>query len=114
MLIGIVVTNAIVLLDLVERPARSGLSTTDALIEGGQDPRPADPHDAIATSPGPDTRSSRFNQGYSIDRRGARARRDIGGLLLVDVPDLDRGAVVYSLVDGGKTAIGGGADVATP
>ena len=36
MLIGIVVTNAIVLLDLVERLRREGYSTHDALIEGGR------------------------------------------------------------------------------
>jgi HAE1 family hydrophobic/amphiphilic exporter-1 len=36
MLIGIVVTNAIVLLDLVERLRRQGYSTRDALIEGGR------------------------------------------------------------------------------
>jgi HAE1 family hydrophobic/amphiphilic exporter-1 len=36
MLIGIVVTNAIVLLDLVERLRREGMSTHDALIEGGK------------------------------------------------------------------------------
>ena len=36
MLIGIVVTNAIVLLDLVERLRREGHSTRDALIEGGR------------------------------------------------------------------------------
>ena len=36
MLIGIVVTNAIVLLDLVERLRREGYSTRDALIEGGR------------------------------------------------------------------------------
>ena len=36
MLIGIVVTNAIVLLDLVERLRREGHSTHDALIEGGR------------------------------------------------------------------------------
>ena len=36
MLIGIVVTNAIVLLDLVERLRSEGHSTKDALIEGGR------------------------------------------------------------------------------
>ena len=36
MLIGIVVTNAIVLLDLVERLRAEGYSTHDALIEGGR------------------------------------------------------------------------------
>ena len=36
MLIGIVVTNAIVLLDLVERLRAEGYSTRDALIEGGR------------------------------------------------------------------------------
>ena len=35
MLIGIVVTNAIVLLDLVERLRAEGYSTRDALIRGG-------------------------------------------------------------------------------
>jgi HAE1 family hydrophobic/amphiphilic exporter-1 len=36
MLIGIVVTNAIVLLDLVERLRSEGHSTRDALVEGGK------------------------------------------------------------------------------
>src|SRR4029078_8752420 len=36
MLVGIVVTNAIVLLDLVEQHKRRGLKTREALIEGGR------------------------------------------------------------------------------
>jgi multidrug efflux pump subunit AcrB len=36
MLIGIVVTNAIVLLDLVEQLRHKGMSTRDALIQGGR------------------------------------------------------------------------------
>jgi HAE1 family hydrophobic/amphiphilic exporter-1 len=36
MLVGIVVTNAIVLLDLVEQHKRRGLNTREALIEGGR------------------------------------------------------------------------------
>src|SRR5207249_1430118 len=38
MLVGIVVTNAIVLLDLVEQHRRRGLNTREALIEGGRTP----------------------------------------------------------------------------
>src|SRR5205085_12599537 len=36
MLIGIVVTNAIVMLDLVERLRREGMTTHDSLVEGGR------------------------------------------------------------------------------
>ena len=36
MLVGIVLTNAIVLIELVEQLRRSGLSSYDALIQGGE------------------------------------------------------------------------------
>jgi HAE1 family hydrophobic/amphiphilic exporter-1 len=36
MLVGIVLTNAIVLMALVEQLRKSGMSTSDALIQGGQ------------------------------------------------------------------------------
>ena len=44
MLTGIVVTNAIVFLDMVEQYRDRGLSLHDAIIEGGRQPAP-DPHD---------------------------------------------------------------------
>jgi HAE1 family hydrophobic/amphiphilic exporter-1 len=73
MLIGIVVTNAIVLLDLVERLRREGMSTYDALIEGGR-PRPAHPDDGDRDDPRAGPARRRLQPGLD-HRRRARHRR---------------------------------------
>ena len=52
MLIGIVVTNAIVLLDFVEQLRARGVPTTEALVQGRQHPRATHPHDRGGDHPG--------------------------------------------------------------
>jgi HAE1 family hydrophobic/amphiphilic exporter-1 len=112
MLIGIVVTNAIVLLDLVERLRRSGLSTTDALIEGGKTRVRPILMTAIATILALIPLAAGFNQGSIIAAELGTVV--IGGLFSSTFLTLIVVPVVYSLVDGGKTAIGRRRGVATP
>ena len=85
MLIGIVVTNAIVLLDLVERLRSEGHSTRDALIEGGRTQGPADPHDGDRHDPRPDPACRGVQPGFDHRRRAGhgRHRRPVQ----LDVPD---------------------------
>ena len=112
MLIGIVVTNAIVLLDLVERLRRSGLSTTDALIEGGKTRVRPILMTAIATILALIPLAAGFNQGSIIAAELGTVV--IGGLFSSTFLTLIVVPVVYSLVDGGKTMIGRQRGVATP
>jgi HAE1 family hydrophobic/amphiphilic exporter-1 len=100
MLIGIVVTNAIVLLDLVERMRRSGLSTTDALIEGGKTRVRPILMTAIATILALIPLAAGFNQGSIIAAELGTVV--IGGLFSSTFLTLIVVPVVYSLVDGGK------------
>jgi HAE1 family hydrophobic/amphiphilic exporter-1 len=100
MLIGIVVTNAIVLLDLVERLKSEGHSTRDALIEGGRTRIRPILMTAIATILALVPLASGLNEGSIIAAELGTVV--IGGLLsstfltLVVVPS------VYSMVDGAK------------
>ena len=90
MLIGIVVTNAIVLLDLVEQHRRRGLPTYEALIEGGRTRVRPILMTAIATilaliplAPRPlRGRDHRLRAGHGGHRRA----------LLLDLPDPHRGS----------------------
>ena len=104
MLIGIVVTNAIVLLDLVERLRRSGLSTTDALIEGGKTRVRPILMTAIATILALIPLAAGFNQGSIIAAELGTVV--IGGLFSSTFLTLIVVPVVYSLVDGGKGMLG--------
>jgi HAE1 family hydrophobic/amphiphilic exporter-1 len=104
MLIGIVVTNAIVLLDLVERLRRSGLSTTDALIEGGRTRVRPILMTAIATILALIPLAAGFNQGSIIAAELGTVV--IGGLFSSTFLTLIVVPVVYSLVDGGKGMVG--------
>ena len=73
MLIGIVVTNAIVLLDLVERLRARGLLDPRRPDRGWPDPCPADPDDRDRDDPGADPAGRGLQPG--LDHRGrARAR----------------------------------------
>ncbi len=104
MLIGIVVTNAIVLLDLVERLRRSGLSTTDALIEGGKTRVRPILMTAIATILALIPLAAGFNQGSIIAAELGTVV--IGGLFSSTFLTLIVVPVVYSLVDGVKGSLG--------
>ena len=100
MLIGIVVTNAIVLLDLVERLRRNGMNTHDALIEGGHVRVRPILMTAIATMLALIPLAAGFNQGSIIAAELGTVV--IGGLFSSTFLTLIVIPVVYSLVDGAK------------
>jgi HAE1 family hydrophobic/amphiphilic exporter-1 len=101
MLIGIVVTNAIVLLDLVERLRRQGMSTHEALIEGGRTRVRPILMTAIATILALIPLAAGFNQGSIIAAELGTVV--IGGLFSSTFLTLIVVPVVYSLVDGART-----------
>ena len=111
MLIGIVVTNAIVLLDLVERLRAEGYSTKEALIEGGRTRVRPILMTAIATILALIPLAAGFNQGSIIAAELGTVV--IGGLFSSTFLTLIVIPVVYSLVDGLKVRVarrfGGGA-----
>ena len=98
MLIGIVVTNAIVLLDLVERLRAQGMGTTEALIEGGRTRLRPILMTAIATILALIPLAAGFNQGSIIAAELGTVV--IGGLFTSTFLTLLVIPVVYSLVDG--------------
>jgi HAE1 family hydrophobic/amphiphilic exporter-1 len=103
MLIGIVVTNAIVLLDLVERLRAQGHSTKDALIEGGRTRVRPILMTAIATILALIPLAAGFNQGSIIAAELGTVV--IGGLFSSTFLTLLVIPVLYSLVDGGKSGL---------
>jgi HAE1 family hydrophobic/amphiphilic exporter-1 len=105
MLIGIVVTNAIVLLDLVERLRADGHSTHDALIEGGRTRLRPILMTAIATILALVPLAAGFNQGSIIAAELGTVV--IGGLLSSTLLTLLVIPVIYSLVDGLKRRVAG-------
>lgn len=104
MLIGIVVTNAIVLLDLVERLRAHGESTTEALVEGGRTRVRPILMTAIATMLALIPLAAGFNEGSIIAAELGTVV--IGGLFSSTFLTLIVVPVVYSLVDDGKLRIG--------
>ena len=104
MLIGIVVTNAIVLLDLVERLRREGHSTRDALIEGGKTRVRPILMTAIATILALLPLAAGFNEGSIIAAELGTVV--IGGLFSSTFLTLLVVPVVYSLVNGGRESLG--------
>jgi HAE1 family hydrophobic/amphiphilic exporter-1 len=104
MLIGIVVTNAIVLLDLVERLRSEGHSTRDALIEGGRTRVRPILMTAIATILALIPLAAGFNQGSIIAAELGTVV--IGGLFSSTFLTLLVIPAVYALVDGLKVRIG--------
>jgi HAE1 family hydrophobic/amphiphilic exporter-1 len=103
MLIGIVVTNAIVLLDLVEHLRARGMSTHDALIEGGRTRVRPILMTAIATILALIPLAAGFNQGSIIAAELGTVV--IGGLFSSTFLTLLVVPVVYSLVDGLRTRL---------
>ena len=98
MLIGIVVTNAIVLLDLVERLRSKGMATKEALIEGGRTRVRPILMTAIATILALIPLAAGFNQGSIIAAELGTVV--IGGLFSSTFLTLLVIPVLYSLVDG--------------
>ncbi|MFH0751025.1 MAG: efflux RND transporter permease subunit, partial [Chloroflexota bacterium] len=105
MLIGIVVTNAIVLLDLVERLRKEGHSTRDALIEGGRTRVRPILMTAIATILALIPLAAGFSEGSIIAAELGTVV--IGGLFSSTFLTLLVVPVLYSLVEGGKASFFG-------
>jgi HAE1 family hydrophobic/amphiphilic exporter-1 len=105
MLIGIVVTNAIVLLDLVERLRAQGMSTHDALVEGGRTRVRPILMTAIATILALIPLAAGLNQGSIIAAELGTVV--IGGLFSSTFLTLLVVPVVYSLVDGLRSRLSG-------
>jgi HAE1 family hydrophobic/amphiphilic exporter-1 len=103
MLIGIVVTNAIVLLDLVERLRREGHSTKDALVEGGRTRVRPILMTAIATILALMPLALGLSKGSIIASELGTVV--IGGLFSSTFLTLLVIPVLYSLVDGGKSGL---------
>ncbi|HEX6868389.1 MAG TPA: efflux RND transporter permease subunit, partial [Candidatus Limnocylindrales bacterium] len=103
MLIGIVVTNAIVLLDLVERLRAEGKPTREALIEGGRTRVRPILMTAIATILALIPLAAGFNQGSII--AGELGTVVIGGLFSSTFLTLLVVPAVYFLVDGMKARV---------
>ena len=117
MLIGIVVTNAIVLLDFVEQLRRRGYSTHDALVGGGRTRVRPILMTAIATILALMPVAAGFAHGSIIAEELATVV--IGGLFTSTFLTLLVIPVIYSLVEGGKDGFkrrfgGGGALEADP
>ena len=103
MLIGIVVTNAIVLLDLVERLRAEGYSTRDALIRGGHTRLRPILMTAIATILALVPLAAGFNEGSIIAAELGTVV--IGGLISSTFLTLLVIPAIYSLVDGLKQRV---------
>jgi HAE1 family hydrophobic/amphiphilic exporter-1 len=101
MLIGIVVTNAIVLLDLVERLKAAGHSTRDALIEGGRTRVRPILMTAIATILALVPLAAGLNEGSIIAAELGTVV--IGGLLSSTFLTLVVVPAAYALVDGARS-----------
>ncbi len=106
MLIGIVVTNAIVLLDLVERLRSQGLSIREALIEGGKIRVRPILMTAIATILALIPLAAGLNEGSIIAAELGTVV--IGGLFSSTFLTLVVVPVVYALVEGLKVRLGFG------
>jgi HAE1 family hydrophobic/amphiphilic exporter-1 len=111
MLIGIVVTNAIVLLDLVERLRTEGLGVREALIEGGRTRVRPILMTAIATILALTPLAAGFNEGSIIAAELGTVV--IGGLFSSTFLTLLVVPAVYFLVEGLKSRLGLGRDGTT-
>ena len=105
MLVGIVVTNAIVLLDLVEQLKARGLSTHDALVRGGRTRVRPIVMTAIATIFALMPLVLGFSEGSIIASELGTVV--VGGLFTSTFLTLIVIPVVYSLLDGLRTRFGG-------
>jgi HAE1 family hydrophobic/amphiphilic exporter-1 len=106
MLVGIVVTNAIVLLDLVEQMKARGFSTTEALIRGGKTRVRPILMTAIATMLALMPLVLGFSEGSIIASELGTVV--VGGLFTSTFLTLIVVPVAYSLLDGLRNKLGGG------
>lgn len=105
MLVGIVVTNAIVLLDLVEQYKAKGMSTHDALVQGGRTRVRPIVMTAIATMLALMPLVLGFSEGSIIAAELGTVV--VGGLFTSTFLTLIVVPVVYSLLDSVKERLGG-------
>ncbi|MBX3030081.1 MAG: efflux RND transporter permease subunit [Chloroflexi bacterium] len=105
MLIGIVVTNAIVLLDLVEQLRHKGMSTHQALLQGGRTRVRPILMTAVATILALTPVALGFSEGSIIAAELGTVV--IGGLFSSTILTLVVIPVVYMLVDGAKQRVAG-------
>ncbi len=103
MLIGIVVTNAIVLLDLVEQLRHKGMPTEKALIQAGRTRVRPILMTAVATIIALMPLALGFNEGSIVAAELGTVV--IGGLLSSTMLTLIVVPVIYSLVDGAKVGV---------
>lgn len=103
MLIGIVVTNAIVLLDLVEQLRHKGMTTDRALIQAGRTRVRPILMTAVATIIALAPLALGFNEGSIIAAELGTVV--IGGLISSTLLTLIVVPVIYSLVDGAKVGV---------
>jgi hydrophobic/amphiphilic exporter-1 (mainly G- bacteria), HAE1 family len=103
MLIGIVVTNAIVLLDFVEQLRARGYSTYDALVQGARTRVRPILMTAVATILALTPVALGFSEGSIIAAELGTVV--IGGLFTSTFLTLIVIPVIYSLVDGGRAAV---------
>jgi HAE1 family hydrophobic/amphiphilic exporter-1 len=103
MLIGIVVTNAIVLLDLVEQLRHRGWAAHDALIEAGRTRARPILMTALATILALMPLALGFNEGSIIAAELGTVV--IGGLFTSTLLTLVVVPVVYSLIEGGRERV---------
>ena len=112
MLIGIVVTNAIVLVDRVRQKQRAGMSRHDSLLEAGSTRMRPILMTAIATIMALAPLASGFAEGALISQ--SLAVIVIGGLTTSTLLTLIVVPVAYDLLEGGKERIFGATDHAEP
>ncbi|HSO30153.1 MAG TPA: efflux RND transporter permease subunit [Candidatus Sulfomarinibacteraceae bacterium] len=103
MLIGIVVTNAIVLLDLVEQLRHKGMTTDKALVQAGRTRVRPILMTAVATIIALAPLALGFNEGSIIAAELGTVV--IGGLISSTLLTLIVIPVIYSLVDGAKVSV---------
>jgi HAE1 family hydrophobic/amphiphilic exporter-1 len=106
MLVGIVLTNAIVLVDLVNRLRKEGMTTYDALIEGGRVRLRPILMTALTTMIAMVPLALGLSEGTLIAAELAVVV--IGGLFTSTLLTLVVIPVIYSLVDSGRQKIMGG------
>jgi len=112
MLIGIVVTNAVVLVDRVRQKQRSGMARRDSLLEAGSTRMRPILMTAIATIMALAPLASGFAEGALISQ--SLAVIVIGGLTTSTLLTLIVVPVAYDLLEGGKERIFGSTDHGEP
>ena len=112
MLAGIVVNNAIVLVDLINQLRSEGIAKTEAIMEAGRARLRPILMTTLTTALGLLPMAIGFGEGAEV--RTPMAITVIGGLLVSTLLTLLVIPVVYSLLDRKKWAAGAGAELVSP